>query len=67
MQILNIAQIVVSILLIVLILLQKSEGGIYGSEGRLYRTLRGIEKKIFVLTVILTAVFVILAVANLLL
>lgn len=67
MEILNLAQIIVSLLLIAFILIQKSEGGIYGSEGRLYHTLRGMEKKIFVLTVILAAVFVILAVANLLL
>ena len=44
-QILIIAQVIVSLLLIISVLLQKGGGEIFGKEARLYRTLRGVEKK----------------------
>ena len=67
---LAIAQIVVSAILIVLILLQeRSSGlsGIFGGEtGGFYQTRRGFEKSIFVSTIVLGIVFVMLAVAQIL-
>ena len=67
---LAILQIIVSAILIVLILLQeRSSGlsGIFGGEtGGFYQTRRGFEKSIFVATIVLGIVFVILAVAQIL-
>ncbi len=65
-QILTIAQVVVSILLIGSILLQQRGGGlspVFGGEGGVYRTRRGVEKIIFWGTIILSALFIILAVS----
>ena len=65
---LPIAQIVVSGLLIVFILLQQrgtSLGSSFGGEGGFYATRRGLQKKIFWLTIILGAVFLALALLNL--
>ena len=61
---LNIIQIIVAILLIVIILLQVRGGGlggIFGQADSVFRTKRGIEKWLFWATIILAAVFVILA------
>lgn len=66
---LQIAQIAVSILLVALILLQPRGTGLgstFGGEGNVYFTKRGAEKIIFILTIILAAVFVGLAFLNLL-
>ena len=60
----KIAQIIVSILLITSILLQNrgaGVGGIFGGSGGVYLTKRGIEKKLFVLTIILAIIFVLLS------
>lgn len=71
MTILSIAQLVVSVLLIVLILLQERSSGLSGilggGEGGFYQTRRGLEKTIFFGTIILAIVFVGLAIAGLLL
>ena len=67
---LNVAQIVVSILLIVSVLLQSRGSGlgsVFGGEGNIYKTKRGAEKFIFILTIILAAAFLGLALINLLL
>lgn len=64
---LTITQIVVSLLLIGAILLQQRGGGlspIFGGEGGLYRTRRGVEKTIFFATIILSALFILLALLN---
>ena len=61
------AQAVVSLLLIVFVLLQKSKGGLFGSDNRFYQSLRGVEKKIFVATIILGILLIALAILNLLL
>lgn len=61
---LSIAQIVTAVLLIAGILLQQRGGGlgsIFGSEGKLYGTLRGVQKKIFWATIVLGALFISLA------
>ncbi len=66
---LQIAQLVISILLIVAILLQNRGaglGGIFGGEGNVYRTKRGAEKMIFTATIVLAIAFFGLAIWNLL-
>ncbi len=69
MSIITIGQIIVSVALIILILLQERESGVsglFGGEGSgLYTERRGLEKIIFVSTVILLVVFVALALLNL--
>jgi len=65
---LNIAQIIVSIVLIVLILLQQrgaSLGSAFGQEGGFYATRRGVQQKIFWATIVFGAAFIILALLNL--
>ncbi len=70
MNFLTITQIIVSIMLVALILLQQrgSEGlgSAFGgdSSGALYRTRRGAEKIIFIVTIILSIVFVTLAITS---
>ena len=69
-NILLIAQLLVSVILIVLILIQQrgtALGSAFGQESGFYGTLRGVQKKIFWLTVVFGALFIILAVANLIL
>lgn len=61
---LNIAQIVLSIALILIILLQVRGGGlggIFGQPDAVYRTKRGLEKTLFQLTIALVVIFIILA------
>ena len=56
-----IAQIVVSIALVLTILLQVRGGGlggIFGQADTVYRTKRGVEKTLFQFTIILVVVFV---------
>ncbi len=63
------AQIVVSILLIIFILLQQrgtALGSSFGGEGGgFYSTRRGLQKKILWATIVLSALFMILAILNL--
>jgi len=64
---LNIVQIVISVLLILVILFQVKGGGlggIFGQAESVYRTKRGIEKWLFWATIILSALFIILAMAT---
>ncbi len=63
-------QLVVSVVLVALILLQQrgtALGSAFGQEGGFYGTLRGVQKKIFWATVVMGAIFIALAVANLIL
>lgn len=63
-----IVQITISVLIIIAILLQNRGGGlsaVFGGGGSVYRTKRGLEKGLFMLTVILVISFVALGVANL--
>jgi protein translocase SecG subunit len=64
-----IAQVVVSIILITLVLLQERGGGMGaifgGGAGAPYQTRRGLEKGIFWGTIISAAIFAILAIINL--
>ncbi len=68
-NILLIAQIVVAVLLIVFILLQQrgtALGSAFGGEGGgFYATRRGLQKKIFWATIICGVLFIVLALANL--
>ncbi|PIS17460.1 MAG: preprotein translocase subunit SecG [Candidatus Nealsonbacteria bacterium CG09_land_8_20_14_0_10_42_14] len=68
---LAIAQILVSVILIILILLQQrgtALGSAFGGqEGGFYATRRGLQKKIFWATVVMGVLFVALALANLIL
>ena len=65
-NILNIAQIVVSILLIITILLQAPEGGlspVFGGGGEMYRSRRNVEKLLMLATIILSVVLGLLSLA----
>jgi len=69
-KILNIVQIVIPILLIIAILLQQRGtglGGAFGGSGEVYQTKRGVEKILFIATIILSIIFVLAAFANILL
>jgi len=62
---LAIAQIIIGIILIALVLLQQRGGGmgvLGGASSQFYGTRRGLEKTIFVFTVILGALFIALSV-----
>lgn len=64
-----IGQVIVSIILIILILLQERSSGLSGvfggGGGTPYQTRRGLEKFIFVATIVTGVVFIILAILNL--
>ena len=62
---LSVAQIVLSIALILVILLQVRGGGlggIFGQPDTVYRTKRGVEKTLFQLTIALVVLFIIISV-----
>ena len=66
---LSIAQILVAVLLVIFILFQQrgtALGSAFGSEGSFYSTQRGLQKKLFVATWVLVAVFIILALSGIL-
>jgi len=62
----KISQIVVAVALITVILLQNRGAGlsgIFGGGGNVYLTKRGLEKKLFVATIVLAALFLGLSLA----
>lgn len=62
---LAIAQLLIAIALIVVIMFQLhggGMGGIFGQADSVFRTRRGIEKSLFILTIVLAVVFVIVAI-----
>lgn len=68
-NILNIIQIFIAILLMTVILLQSRGAGLstaFGGEGNIYRTKRGFEKTLFIATIVLSVLFLSLALANIL-
>lgn len=70
MYILNIIQIIISILLVIAILLQQRGGGLsstFGGSGTFYGTRRGMERGILWATIVLTALFFMSAILNILL
>jgi preprotein translocase subunit SecG len=66
--ILNIVQIIVSVLLVVLVLLQVRGSGLgrtFGSDsGSIKRTRRGLEKTIYQFTIVLAVAFVLISLVN---
>lgn len=70
MKLLNIFQIVIAILLITVILLQSRGSGlsgIFGGSGNIYQTKRGIEKNLFIATIILAILFFLASLVNIIL
>jgi preprotein translocase subunit SecG len=64
---LQIIQIIVAVTLITLILLQTKGtglGGIFGGSSSVYQSRRGVEKTLFNATVVLSVVFFLVAIAN---
>lgn len=60
-----IAQIIVSVVLILVLLLQVRGGGlggIFGQADTTFRTRRGLEKTLFQFTIVLVLVFIVLAI-----
>ncbi len=65
---LSIAQIVLSIALILAVLFQVRGGGlggIFGQASTVFRTKRGVEKTLFQLTVVLVVLFIIVSIMTL--
>ena len=63
--VLNIAQIIVSIFLVIVILLQAPEGGLspaFGGGGEMYRSRRNVEKFLVIATVALSIILAILSI-----
>ncbi len=61
---LNVAQLILSVALILVVLLQVRGGGlggIFGQADTVYRTKRGVEKTLFQLTIVLTVLFIIIS------
>lgn len=66
--IIGILQLIVSILLIATVLLQQRGTGLsatFGGDGNIYRSKRGLEKILFVSTIVLTVLFLGLAAGQL--
>ena len=64
----NIAQIILSIALVLAVLLQVRGGGlggIFGQADTVYRTKRGLEKTLFQMTVALAVLFIIISLIRL--
>lgn len=60
----QIAQIIIAILLMIAILMQNRGaglGGIFGGSGGVYLTKRGLEKKLFIATIVLATIFILLS------
>jgi preprotein translocase subunit SecG len=68
-KIITIVQIIVSISLVVVILMQNrgsSLSGVFGGSGSVFRTKRGFEKILFTITIILSILFIGLSLVNVL-
>jgi len=60
----KIIQIIVAVLLMVAILMQNRGaglGGVFGGTGGVYLTKRGLEKKLFIATIVLAVIFILLS------
>ena len=64
---LNVVQIIVSITLVLVILMQVREtgSGLFGSSQASYRTRRGVEKTLFQCTIVLAVVFLLISILSL--
>lgn len=68
LKLLNIVQIVISVLLVVCVLLQQRGSGLssaFGGSGEGYHTKRGLEKIIFTFTIIFAVAFFVLGIFRL--
>ncbi|MBI5079488.1 preprotein translocase subunit SecG [Candidatus Wolfebacteria bacterium] len=67
-MLISLAQIVISVILIILILLQERSSGLSGvfggQEGEFYSTRRGLERLIFAATIVLIIIFLGLSLLN---
>ena len=66
---LNIAQIIISVALIILVTIQgkgSSVSRMLGGEGMVFKTRRGVEKTLFRLTIVLVVVFFVMSVVSVL-
>ncbi len=66
-QILNVSQLILAALLVASILLQARGAGLgasFGGEGNVYRTKRGVEKRLFQATIIFAILFFGVSLAN---
>ena len=64
----NVAQIVLSVALVLVVLLQVRGGGlggIFGQADTVYRTKRGVEKTLFQLTIVLVFLFIVISILTL--
>ncbi len=60
----KIAQVIVAVLLMAAILMQNRGtglGGAFGGTGGVYLTKRGLEKKLFIATIVLAIIFILLS------
>ena len=66
MALVNIAQIIVSIVLVLIILVQVREAGsgLFGAAQNTLRTRRGMERTLFQFTIILTGVFLLVSIVS---
>ena len=64
MAFLNVAQIIISVVLVLIILSQVREAGtgLFGSAQNVARTRRGLEKTLFQITIVLSGVFLLVSV-----
>ena len=68
MSLLNVAQIIIALMVVIIILVQVRGGGlggIFGGSGEsAFRTRRGIERTLFRFTIVLVVVFIILSILS---
>ncbi len=66
MSFINVAQIIVSIVLVLLMLVQVREAGsgLFGSAQNTVRTRRGLEKTLFQFTIILIGIFLVISMVS---
>ncbi|OGY46670.1 MAG: preprotein translocase subunit SecG [Candidatus Buchananbacteria bacterium RIFCSPHIGHO2_02_FULL_45_11b] len=67
MMTIDIIQLSSAIILIIAVLLQRRGAGLgsaFGGQGNVYRTKRGMEKYLFVLTIILAVIFLSISLVN---
>ncbi|MBU0707421.1 preprotein translocase subunit SecG [Patescibacteria group bacterium] len=63
----NIAIIILAVLLVTAILLQQRGsglGGVFGGEGNAFQTRRGVERYLFIFTIVVAILFLGVAIAN---
>ena len=67
MKMLNIIQLLLAVLLMLAILLQSRGSGLsglFGGSGNIYQTKRGLEKNLFYATIIVSVLFFLVSLAN---